>query len=179
MHVWSQVWLSPLHLPVLRPKPDLGAVPFSRRNRPAMDARGRCTSGMGDSMRTGSPASRGYLRIRFSLFDTIWALGSPIIALAIREAQIVSTDGSVYCLISLAFSLVAYSAFRLHDGVLRFFNVKDAWNVVRAVACAEVMTCVLLFTLTRLENIPRSTTSDSCTDSVRRAHRCPGACPDE
>ena len=96
-----------------------------------------------------------------------------------REAQIVSTDGSVYCLISLAFSLVAYSAFRLHDGVLRFFNVKDAWNVVRAVACAEVMTCVLLFTLTRLENIPRSTPLISCTDFVRRAHRCPGACPDE
>jgi lipopolysaccharide/colanic/teichoic acid biosynthesis glycosyltransferase len=108
-------------------------------------------------MRTGSPASRGYLRIRFSLFDTVWALGSPIIALALREAQIVSVDGSVYCLISLAFSLLAYSAFRLHDGVSRFFSVKDAWNVVRAVACAEVMTCVLLFTLTRLENIPRST----------------------
>jgi lipopolysaccharide/colanic/teichoic acid biosynthesis glycosyltransferase len=108
-------------------------------------------------MRTGSPASRGHLRIRFSLFDTIWALGSPIIALAIREAQIVSIDGSVYCLISLAFSLLAYSAFRLHDGVSSFFSVKDAWNVVKAVACAEVMTSILLFTLTRLENIPRST----------------------
>jgi lipopolysaccharide/colanic/teichoic acid biosynthesis glycosyltransferase len=108
-------------------------------------------------MRTGSPASRGFLRIRFSLFDTIWALGSPIIALALREAQIVSIDGSVYCLISLAFSLIAYSAFRLHDGVSRFFSVNEAWNVVRAVACAELMTCILLFTLTRLDNIPRST----------------------
>jgi lipopolysaccharide/colanic/teichoic acid biosynthesis glycosyltransferase len=108
-------------------------------------------------MRTGSPASRGYLRIRFSLFDTLWALGSPVIALAIREAQIVSIDGSVYCLISLAFSLIAYSAFRLHDEVSRFFSVNEAWNVVRAVACAELMTCILLFTLTRLDNIPRST----------------------
>jgi lipopolysaccharide/colanic/teichoic acid biosynthesis glycosyltransferase len=108
-------------------------------------------------MRTGSPASRGHLRIRFSLFDTLWAAGSPIIALAIREAQIVSLDGSVYCLISLAFSLIAYSAFCLHDGVSRFFSVNEAWNVVRAVACAELMTCVLLFTLTRLDNIPRST----------------------
>jgi FlaA1/EpsC-like NDP-sugar epimerase len=108
-------------------------------------------------MRTGSPASRGRLRIRFSLFDTIWALGAPIIALAIREAQIVSIDGSVYCLISLAFSLLAYSAFRRHDGVSEFFSVKDAWNVVRAVACAELMTCILLFTFTRLDNIPRST----------------------
>jgi len=107
-------------------------------------------------MRTGAPASRGYLRLRFSLFDTIWALGAPVIALALREAQIVSIDGSVYCLISLAFTLIAYSAFRLHDGVSKFFSVKDAWNVVRAVACAELMTCVVLFTFTRLDNIPRS-----------------------
>jgi lipopolysaccharide/colanic/teichoic acid biosynthesis glycosyltransferase len=107
-------------------------------------------------MRTGAPASRGHLRIRFSLFDTIWALGAPIIALAMRDAQIVSVDGSVYCLISLAFSLIAYSAFRLHDGVSRFFGVRDAWNVVRAVAGAELMTCIVLFTFTRLDNIPRS-----------------------
>jgi hypothetical protein len=107
-------------------------------------------------MRTGAPASRGHLRIRFSLFDTIWALGAPVIALAMRDAQIVSIDGSVYCLISLAFTLIAYSAFRLHDGVSKFFSVKDAWNVVRAVVCAELMTCLLLFTLTRLDNIPRS-----------------------
>jgi hypothetical protein len=76
-------------------------------------------------MRTGAPASRGHLRIRFSLFDTILALGAPIIALALRDAQIVSVDGSVYCLISLAFTLIAYSAFRLHDGVSRFFSVRD------------------------------------------------------
>ena len=107
-------------------------------------------------MRTGAPASRGHLRIRFSLFDAVWALGAPIIALAVRDAEIISVDGSVYCLISLAFTLIAYSAFRLHDGVSEFFSVKDAWNVVRAVACAELMTCVLLFSFTRLDHIPRS-----------------------
>jgi Bacterial sugar transferase len=107
-------------------------------------------------MRTGAPASRGHLRIRFSLFDAVWALAAPVIALAVRDAQIISVEGSVYCLISLAFTLIAYSAFRLHDGVSEFFSVRDAWNVVRAVACAELMTCVLLFSLTRLDHIPRS-----------------------
>src|SRR6516165_1001456 len=107
-------------------------------------------------MRTGAPASRGHLRIRFSLFDAVWALGAPIIALAVRDAEIISVDGSVYCLISLAFTLITYSAFRLHDGVSEFFSVRDAWNVVRAVACAELMTCVLLFSFTRLDHIPRS-----------------------
>src|SRR5271166_5051368 len=113
-------------------------------------------AGVGDTMRTGAPASRGHFRLRFSLFDTIWALCAPVIALAMRDAEIISVDGSVYCLISLAFTLIAYSAFRLHDGVSEFFSVKDAWNVMRAVACAELMTCVLLFTFTRLDNIPRS-----------------------
>jgi lipopolysaccharide/colanic/teichoic acid biosynthesis glycosyltransferase len=107
-------------------------------------------------MRTGAPASRGRLRIQFSLFDTVWALAAPIIALALRDANIISVDGLVYCLISLAITLIAYSAFRLHDGVSEFFSVRDAWNVVRAVACAELMTCTLLFSFTRLGNISRT-----------------------
>lgn len=108
-------------------------------------------------MRNGSPASKGHFRLRFSLFDSVWALGSPIVALAIRSAPILTNDAAVYCLISFAFTLIAYAAFRLHDGVSKFFSVHDAWNVVRAVASAELMTCLVLFTLTRLDNIPRST----------------------
>jgi len=108
-------------------------------------------------MRNSSPASKAHFRIRFSLFDGVWALASPIMALAIRSAPIFSIEAAYYCLISLVFTLIAYSAFRLHDGVSRFFSVHDAWNVVRAVASAELMTCLVLFTLTRLENIPRST----------------------
>lgn len=73
---------------------------------------GKPTFGGGE-MRTGCPASRGHLQIRFSLFDTIWALGSPIIALAARDAEIFSAEGALYCLISLAFALIAYSVFRV------------------------------------------------------------------
>ena len=105
---------------------------------------------------TGSPASRVRLRIRFSLFDTIWALAAPIIALAIRNAEILTINGSVYCLISLAFTLIAYSVFRVHDGVSKFFSAHDAWAIVKAVVCAELMTSILLFSFTRLESIPRS-----------------------
>jgi lipopolysaccharide/colanic/teichoic acid biosynthesis glycosyltransferase len=111
-------------------------------------------SGVGGTMRTGCPASRAYLRIRFSLFDSAWALASPV---AIREAEIFCVDGLVYCLISLVFTLIGYSVFNLHAGVSKFFSVRDAWKVVKAVVCAELITCVLLFTFTRLDNIPRST----------------------
>jgi lipopolysaccharide/colanic/teichoic acid biosynthesis glycosyltransferase len=109
------------------------------------------------SMRISAPASRVSFRIRFSAFDTVWALCSPVIALSLREAQIISIEGLEYCFTSVILSLVAYSVFRLHDGVSKFFTVNDAWKVVKAVACAELVTCVLLFVLTRLDNIPRST----------------------
>ncbi len=116
-----------------------------------------CTSGSGGRCGTVLRHRRGILRIRFSAFDAVWALASPVIALSVRSVPIFTNDAAIYCLISLAFTLIGYSAFRLHDGVSRFFSVHDAWNVVRAVASAELMTCLVLFTLTRLGNIPRST----------------------
>jgi lipopolysaccharide/colanic/teichoic acid biosynthesis glycosyltransferase len=112
-------------------------------------------------MRTRLPASRGALRARVSVFDTIWAFASPLLALFIRDAYILSYDGVVtallYCVISAAFSLIAFLIFRLHDGIARYFSAHDALDVVKAVVCAELMTSVVFFTFTRLEGIPRPT----------------------
>jgi len=63
----------------------------------------------------------------------------------------------IYCATSLIFSLVAFSAFGVHDGLPRYFSVHDAIVVVKAVLVGELMTCVVLFTLTHLDGIPRST----------------------
>lgn len=52
---------------------------------------------------------------------------------------------------------IGYIAFRLSDGISRYFSVHDALNVVKAALTSSVMTSVLFFTLTRLEGIPRST----------------------
>ena len=41
---------------------------------------------VGGTMAIGSPASRGYFRIRFPPFDTLWAIALPVTALAIRDA---------------------------------------------------------------------------------------------
>jgi lipopolysaccharide/colanic/teichoic acid biosynthesis glycosyltransferase len=112
-------------------------------------------------MRTRLPASRGGLRARVSVFDTIWAFGSPLLALYFCDAYILSYGGLItallYCLISAAFALVAFLLFRLQDGIARYFSAHDALDVAKAVICAELMTLVLFFTLTRLEGIPRST----------------------
>jgi lipopolysaccharide/colanic/teichoic acid biosynthesis glycosyltransferase len=112
-------------------------------------------------LRANVPASRAALRARVSVFDTFWAFASPLLALAFRDAYILSYDGFLtalfYCLLSAVLALAAFLIFRLQDGILRYFSAHDALDVVKAVVCAELMTSVALFTLTRLEGIPRST----------------------
>jgi lipopolysaccharide/colanic/teichoic acid biosynthesis glycosyltransferase len=112
-------------------------------------------------MRIRPPSSRAALRIRLSLFDVVWAALSPLVALYIRDAYILSYDGlalaGIYCLVSLGFSVIAFAVFGVHDGIPRYFSVHDALNLAKAVLLGELMTCVVLFTVTRLEGIPRST----------------------
>src|SRR5262245_42458224 len=107
------------------------------------------------------PSSRSSFQIRLSLFDAVWAFLSPLLALYFRDAHILSYESVLstilYCSISLVFSLIAFSAFRVHDGVTRYFSVHDAVQVSKAVAIAACITYVAIFTLTRLDGIPRST----------------------
>src|SRR6187200_44887 len=113
-------------------------------------------------MRFKSPSSRGCFRIRFSIFDVGWAALAPLLALFLRDAPVLSADGGtttvlLYCGISFAFSLIAFLAFRLSDGMSRHFSVYDAFNVIKAVLAAGLITSIVLFALTRLDGIPRST----------------------
>ena len=112
-------------------------------------------------MRIHLPSSRGYFRAGLSVFDTFWAAVSPLLALYVRGAYILSAEyaaiAAVYCGISFVFALTAFLAFRLNDGLSRYFSVHDAINILKASVAAGVMTAVVLFTFTRLEGIPRST----------------------
>jgi lipopolysaccharide/colanic/teichoic acid biosynthesis glycosyltransferase len=108
-----------------------------------------------------SPSSQDALRLKWSAFDVVWAAFAPYYALTLREAYILSYDGmqaaALYCLISFTFALVAFAVFRLRDGMARYFSVHDAVEIAKAVFVAELMTCLTLFTFTRLDGIPRST----------------------
>lgn len=112
-------------------------------------------------MRIQPPSSRARIRIRLSLSDVALAALSPLLALYLRDAYILSSDGlllaGTYCLVSFGFSLVALAAFGAHAGIPRYFSVRDAIDLTKAVLLGELMTCVVLFTATRLEGIPRST----------------------
>jgi lipopolysaccharide/colanic/teichoic acid biosynthesis glycosyltransferase len=112
-------------------------------------------------MRIRSPSSRATPRIRFLVYDVLCAALAPLLALYVRDAYVLSYDGAltagIYCFVSLAFSLIAFAAFGIRDGMPRYFSVHDAIDLAKAVVVGELMTCVVLFTFTRLEGIPRST----------------------
>lgn len=112
-------------------------------------------------MRALSPASRGSFAIRFSAFDACWAFLTPWLALWIRGAQILSpTDWPAavfYCAISFVASLIAFLIFRIRDGMTHLFSVHDAIELAKAVLVSEFATCLVLFSATRLDGVPRST----------------------
>jgi lipopolysaccharide/colanic/teichoic acid biosynthesis glycosyltransferase len=111
-------------------------------------------------MRVHSPSSRSGSRIYLSLWDVFWALVCPILALYLRDVDLhFDADWSAvvyYWVLSAGFAILAFFAFRLQDGMTRYFSVHEALDIVEAVLFAELMTFAVLFTLTRLDGIPRS-----------------------
>ena len=107
-----------------------------------------------------SPTSRSRKKIYLSVWDLLWAVVSPPLALYLRDPTIVfEHDWSMiayYWSLATAFALLAFFALRLHDGMTRYFSVHQALDVAEAVLFAELMTFLALFTLTRLDGVPRS-----------------------
>jgi lipopolysaccharide/colanic/teichoic acid biosynthesis glycosyltransferase len=111
-------------------------------------------------MAVPSPTSRCRKRVYLSLWDLFWALTSPALALYLRDTDIaLRADWSgmiYYCLLSSGFALVAFFALRIQDGMTRHFSVHQALDIAEAVLFAQLMTCAAMFTMTRLDGIPRS-----------------------
>src|SRR5215510_3902203 len=106
------------------------------------------------------PTSRSGSRIYLSIWDLFWALASPVVALHLRDVDVsFDADWSVvanYWVLSAGFAILAFFAFRLQDGMTRYFSVHEALDIAEAVLFAELMTFAALFTLTHLDGIPRS-----------------------
>jgi len=116
-------------------------------------------------MRVASPASRDRTAFRLELADLCWAAAAPFIALALRDPALLdpsefSQDVPApyrYALLSIGCSLLILWGFRLSARMGQFFSLRDAVDVCCASACAVATSSVILFTLTRLEGVPRST----------------------
>jgi colanic acid biosynthesis glycosyl transferase WcaI len=108
----------------------------------------------------GMPSRQAAFRFGFSPYDLVLALAAPIIALYLRNAIVLAPDeiplATTYCFISAAFSLAAFAAFGIHRGIPEFFTVRDVLNLAKAVFVGEILTSATLFSITRLDGIPRS-----------------------
>ena len=114
-----------------------------------------------DRMFSLLPTSRAGRKIYLSIWDLFWALTCPIFALYIRggEALFEHIDLQTvlqYWGISAGFALIAFFAFRLQDGMTRHFSFQEAIDIAEAVLFAQLLTCAVLFTWSRLDGIPRS-----------------------
>src|ERR1700733_8571238 len=137
-------------------------------------------------MRVPSPTSRSRKRVYLSLWDLTWAVGSPLLALYLRDPEIFSrTDLSAigyYWALAAAFAVLAFFAFKIQDNmtpyfwglgpasfaVLAFFafkiqdnmtpyfSVHEAIDIVETVLFVELLTFISLFTVNRFDGIPRS-----------------------
>jgi lipopolysaccharide/colanic/teichoic acid biosynthesis glycosyltransferase len=113
-----------------------------------------------------SPTSRSGSRVYLSVWDLSWAAASPMVALYVRDPDIIFSAGwgyhadwtmlGLYWALTTGFAVLAFFAFRLQDGMTRHFSVHEAIDIAEAVLLAELMTFLALFTLTRLDGIPRS-----------------------
>src|SRR6516162_4508343 len=111
-------------------------------------------------MRVRSPTSRSGKRVYLSLWDLFWAVTSPVLALYLRNTEMPFPGEWIglvyYWILSSGFALVAFFALRIQDGMTRNFSVHEALDIVEAVLFVELMTCAAMFTITRLDGIPRS-----------------------
>lgn len=107
-----------------------------------------------------SPSSRAHNKILVSSWDLFWALASPPLALFVRDGSaIFQSDWTVaafYCVFASGFALLSFFALRIQDGLLRNFSVQEFLYILEAVLFTELMTCGVLFSLTRLDGIARS-----------------------
>jgi lipopolysaccharide/colanic/teichoic acid biosynthesis glycosyltransferase len=107
------------------------------------------------------PSSRVPRRIGVTLFDAAWAALAPVLTFVLRDVPLFDgetarTEILAYCGVAFLVSLFVFGAFRVGDGLTRYFSFSDALLVGKACGVAVAATGLVMFTWTRLEALPRS-----------------------
>ncbi|MGA8170955.1 MAG: sugar transferase [Methylocystis sp.] len=103
--------------------------------------------------------------MKLSLFDIFWAVAAPFIALGLRDPGLLEPVGLPrelpatyqYALVTIGCSILAFLLFRVSEGMSHFFSVHDVLAVCGAVAVTVASSSAILFVLTRMDGVPRST----------------------
>jgi lipopolysaccharide/colanic/teichoic acid biosynthesis glycosyltransferase len=100
------------------------------------------------------------MALKFSLFDVVTAAVAPLVALYLRQAQIlfpiVPDQLIAYIAISFIASLLGFAVFRANDAIPGYLSVHDVLALAKAVVTAELLICTVMFSVTRLNGVPRS-----------------------
>jgi lipopolysaccharide/colanic/teichoic acid biosynthesis glycosyltransferase len=112
-----------------------------------------------------APTSKCRFSPRIAAFDAIWIAAAPFAALALRDdsllrfdlASLGTREAYQYALITMVCALPAAAVFRLRDGLSRDFAFVDVWAILGAAGVASSASAALIFTVNRLDYIPRST----------------------
>lgn len=106
------------------------------------------------------PSTKSHLSYRVFALDELVALLAPLAALFFRNPLLFErADLSsifIYTIISFAFCTISFVVFRLASSLPAFFCFHDAMEIGKAALVAVSAAAILTFTLTRLDNIPRS-----------------------
>jgi lipopolysaccharide/colanic/teichoic acid biosynthesis glycosyltransferase len=106
------------------------------------------------------PSLKSTLSRRLLMLDSAAALLAPIIAFWLRDGSVFARVNPmavvVYVGAATFLSIFFFVHFRAAHGLAKFFSFYDAIQIAKASTCAVAATAVMLFTLTRLEEIPRS-----------------------
>lgn len=108
-------------------------------------------------VRSRAPTSRARLLSRIAYFDIAWASISPMLAFLVRDGIIGRPSiTAVYTFVAIIASVTSFQWFKISSPLSSFFSVHDASKVVQACLTTVALTAVVLFTLTRLDDAPRS-----------------------
>jgi lipopolysaccharide/colanic/teichoic acid biosynthesis glycosyltransferase len=112
-----------------------------------------------------TPTSKCRFSPRVATFDALWIALAPFTALALRDESLLRFDlaspgareACQYALITIVCALPAAAAFHLRDGLSRDFAFVDVWAILGVAGVASSASTAVIFSLNRLDYIPRST----------------------
>jgi len=105
------------------------------------------------------PCSRNTFRLKIHFLDGVCAVISPWIAFALREPLLFTTylnDAIAYAVIGFAATVSAVAFSPLGHVLPEYFSRRDIVATVKVASASIVITVILMFSMTRLVNIPRS-----------------------
>lgn len=106
------------------------------------------------------PSSKSTIVYRLSALDVAAAAAAPVLGLWIRDPKafffIAPSVVTTYVVISLCFSVWFFIWFRVALGLPSHFSSQDASKIVRATLFSVTATAAFAFTITRMDQIPRS-----------------------